>query len=176
MDRGDHDRSAELLAVVEDDAFGLPIADEDVLNPGLGSHRGSKLLGRAAAGVRNSAHAAFREPPAAEMTVADVADRVVRHHIRGAGAVRPSPGADDAVDGKARLDLLRLEPVAEEVGDAHGHEPGQVADLARAEASELPAELRLRDEVCWLHRSELRRDCHEQRPHDLGQVPEPGVP
>jgi len=37
--------------------------------------------------------------------VADIPDRVMCHHIRGAGFARSRPGADDAVDGHQTLDL-----------------------------------------------------------------------
>ncbi len=52
--------------------------------------------------VAHRAHAAFRHGPRAEVAVADVADRVVRHDVAGARLVRPGPGADQAVRAPSR--------------------------------------------------------------------------
>ncbi len=65
-------------------------------------------LGAEAEGGRSmasatAAHAALGEAPVAQVTVADVADRVVGHHVGGARLVWAGPGADDAVDGDGRL-------------------------------------------------------------------------
>jgi len=84
------------------------------------------------------AHAAFGEAPVAQVAVADVADRVVRHHVGGARLVGPGPGADHAVDRERTLDLRRLEPVVEQVGDRHRHQPGHVGDRADVQAPVAP--------------------------------------
>ena len=56
------------------------------------------------------------------------------------GSYGPGPGADHAVDRQRALDLRRLEPVVEQVGDAHRHQPGHVGDRAHVEAAVAPGQ------------------------------------
>ena len=98
----DDERRAQLGAVVERDADDAAVAHEDPLDGRVGAHVGAEGLGRPADRVADRAHPAAREAPRPELAVADVADRVVQHDVRGAGLLRAGPRADDAVDRHAR--------------------------------------------------------------------------
>jgi hypothetical protein len=176
VDGGDHHGRVQLLAAAQDHPVRAPAGDQHALDPGAGAHGGAELLGRAADRVGDRAHAALREAPAAEVAVADVPDRVVGHHVGGARRVRPRPGADHAVDRQARLDLLGLEPVVEQVADAHGHQPGRVADGAHVQAAVPPGEPQQPAHVGPAARAELGRRLHQQRPEHRRQPAQPGVP
>ena len=94
------DRRAELVAVLERHADGPAAAHQDLRHLRVGADLRAERLGGAADRVGHRAHAALLEAPGAEVPVADVADRVVQHHVRGAGLVRSGPGADHAVHGE----------------------------------------------------------------------------
>ena len=103
---------------------------EDLRHLGVGADLGAERFGAAADRVAHRAHAALLEPPAAEVAVADVADRVVEHDVGGAGLVGAGPRADHAVDREHRLDRVGLEPVVQQVGDAHREQARDVGDAA----------------------------------------------
>ena len=134
-----------------------------------------KERGAARDGRGHGAHATDRVAPgphrAAHAAVADVADRVVQHDVRRAGLARTCPGADDAVDRHHPLHLGRLEPVVEQVGDAHREQPGRVTDLAHVEPTHAPGELELVLEVAGALRTDLRRGLHEQRARGRRRCP-----
>jgi hypothetical protein len=176
VDGGDHHRGVQLLAAGQGHPGGPAAGDQHPLDPGAGTHRRPELQGRALDGVRDRPHAALGEAPAAQVAVADVADRVVGHDVGGAGRLRPGPGADHPVDGQAGLDLLGLEPVVEQVADAHGHEPGHVADGAHVKALVAPGQPEQLAQVRGPAGAELGRGLGEQRPKDGGQALQPGVP
>ena len=81
-----------------------------------------------------------------------------------------------AADREHTLHLRRLEVLVEEVGDARREEPGDVADRADVEASQLQGEASLIEEIARTLRTQLRRDRGEQRAERAGEAPEPGVP
>ena len=145
VDAGDDDRRAELVAVLERDADGAAAAHEDLLHARVrcGSRSRTTRPTRRIAS-ETAAHAALLEAPRSEVTVADVADRVVEHHVRGPRLVGPGPRADHAVHGEHRLDRVGLEPVVEQVADAHREQPRDVGDAAHAELAHLPGGLRAR--------------------------------
>jgi hypothetical protein len=176
VDGGDHHRRAELLAAGQHHPGGMTTHDQHPLHPGAGPHGRAELHRRAADGVRHRPHAALGEAPAAQVAVADVADRVVGHHVGGAGRLGPGPGADHPVDGQARLDLLGLEPVVQQVADAHGHQPGHVADGAHVKAPVAPGQPQQVEHVRGPARAELGRGPGEQRPQHRRQPLQPGVP
>ncbi len=105
VQRGDHQRRVDLLAVLEDRAVHPAAADDEPRDPCVGADLGAEAAGRPGDRLGDRAHAAFGVAPAAELAVADVADRVVRHHVGGAGLVRAGPGADHAVDRERAFDL-----------------------------------------------------------------------
>ena len=80
------------------------------------------------------AHAALGESPRAELALADVADLVVRHDVRGPGRPRPGPRADHAADREHALHLRRREVLVEQVGDAHREQAGDVGGRRRRRA------------------------------------------
>ncbi len=155
---------------------GPAVPEQYLLDLGAGPDLGAVLAGGAGDGVGHGAHAALLEAPVAQVPVADVADRVVRHHVGGAGLVRAGPGADHAVDRERPLDLRRLEPVVEQVGDRHGHQPGHVGDRADVEVLVAPGQPEGLLEILRLVRAEVRRDGEQQRAEHLGQAGQPGVP
>ena len=172
----DDDLGGELLAVVQLDAGGAAVADQDLDYFRAGADLGAVLSRRVGDGVGDGAHAALLEAPVAQVPVADVADRMVRHHVGGAGLVRAGPGADHAVDRERALDLRRLEPVVEQVGDRHGHKPGHVGDRAHVEVLVAPGQPEGLLEIVRLVRAEVRRDGEQHRAEHLGQAGQPGVP
>ena len=110
------------------------------------------------------------------MPVADVADRVVGHHVAGARLVRARPRADQAVQRHHRLHLIGLEEPVEQVDDRHRHQLGHVGEPAHVETAEAPREPELFREICGCERTELGRRGHHQRPEHLGEAADPGVP
>ena len=105
VQRGDHQRRVDLVAVLEHRAVHPAVADEQPGDAGVGADLGAEAAGRPGDRLGDRAHAALGVAPAAELAVADVADRVVRHHVGGARLVRAGPGADHAVDRQRALDL-----------------------------------------------------------------------
>ena len=95
----DDDRRDELLATLERDAVDAAVGLRDPARPGRsrGSRR-RRTRGRVGARVADRAHAALGVAPARDLAVADVADRVVHQHVRGAGRIGTGPRSDDAVD------------------------------------------------------------------------------
>jgi hypothetical protein len=176
VDGGDHHRGVQLLAAGQDHPGGPAAGDQHPLHPGVGAHGGAELEGRAVDGVGHRPHAALGKAPAAQVAVADVADRVVGHHVGGARGVGPGPGADHPVDGQARLDLLGLEPVVQQVADAHGHQPGHVGHGAHVQAPVAPGQPEQLAQVRGPARADLGRRLGEQGPQHRGQALQPGVP
>ena len=142
------------------------------VRPDLGAERPRAGLDR----CRDRAHPALRHGPRAEVAVADVADRVVRHHVAGPRFVRTRPRADQAVQRHHGLHLIRLEEPIQDVDDRHGHQARHVADRLHVETAEPPDEPELIDEVGGSLRSDGRRCGHEERTEHLGQSPDPRVP
>ncbi len=175
---GDDDLRPQLLAAGEDDAGGAAGAggDGDLGDRRAGPDRDPVGAGRAGDRVRDRAHPALGEAPGAEAAVAHVADRVVRHHVGGAGLVGAGPGADHPVDRERALDLRRGEPVVEQVGDRHRHQPGHVGDRADVEAPVPPGQPEGVGQVTRLARADRGRDGQQQRAEHVGQAAEPGVP
>ena len=171
-----HDLGRELLAVLQLDAGGAAIVQQDPADPGAGADLGAVLAGGVRDRVGDRAHAALLEAPVAQVAVADVADGVVRHHVGGAGLVRTGPGPDHAVDRERALDLRRLEPVVEQVGDRHRHQPGHVGDRADVKAAVAPGQPEGLVQVAGLARAEVRRHGEQQRAEHFGQPGQPGVP
>src|SRR5207253_10856636 len=95
--RNDH-RRTKLLAALQGNAHRAPGAEDDLCDASLRSDLRAERLGRASDRVRDGAHPALLEPPAAQMPVADVPDRVMEHDVGRPGLVRPGPRSDDAVD------------------------------------------------------------------------------
>ncbi len=124
------------------------------------------------------AHAAFGgEAPAAELPVTDVTDRVVCHHVGSARLVRAGPGADHAVHRECPLDLRGgLEPVVEQVGDAHRQQAGDVRGHPGGDALLTPRQLGEVEQVGRLVGTDVWRYLGEQRTHHLGDALEPCVP
>ena len=91
------------------------------------------------------AHAADRVTPHARLAV-DLAEAVVKQHVRGAGRVRRGVGADDAVERERRLDDLALEPLVEKIGGALGEKIGDEAPALDIEAAQPPREPRALDQ------------------------------
>ena len=176
VQRGDHDLGRDLPSVLEDDPCGPAVFEQQLAYPGAGADLGAVVPGGAGDRVGDRAHAALLEAPVAQVAVADVADRVVRHHVGGARLVGPGPGADHAVDRQRALDLRRGEPVVEQVGDRHRHQPGHVGDGAHVQAALAPGQPQRLGQVAGLVRAEVRRHGEQQRAEHLGQPGQPGVP
>jgi hypothetical protein len=105
VQRRDDHAGPDLLAVVQHHAGRAAPFQQHAGHPGPGADGRALLPGGAADRISDRAHPALREAPVAEMTVTDVADGVVSHHIGGARLVGPGPGADHPVDGERAFDL-----------------------------------------------------------------------
>ena len=176
VDRGDDHRSAELLAALEDHAGHATALGEDLRDAGVRADLGAEAASAGRDRVADRAHAAFRHGPRAEVAVADVTDRMVRHHVAGARLVRAGPGADQAVERHHGLHLVGLEEAVEDVDDAHRHQPGDVPDRLHVEPAEPPRQPQLLVEVRGLLRSHGGRDRHQHRAEHVGEAADPGVP
>ena len=176
VDAADHDRGAELLTVVEDDADGASVADDDLLHAGPRADLAPERLGGRPDRAADAAHPALLEPPGAEVAVADVPDRVMEHHVGGARLVRTGPRPDHAVHREHALDGIGLEPVVEQIGDAHREQAGDVAHAPFAELAHLPRDLDRRQQIHRMHRADVRGDAQHQRAEHVGNALEPGLP
>ena len=139
------ERREDLLALLERDAARLPVRREDPRDAGVRPDLGAERPGARLDRRRDRAHPALRHRPRAEVPVADVADRVVRHHVAGARLVRPRPRADQAVQRHHGLHLIGLEEPIEDVHDRHRHQPRDVADRLHVEPAEPPDQPELVD-------------------------------
>ena len=137
---------------------------------------GAERLRGAPDRIGDRAHAALLVAPGSEVTVADVADRVVEHHVRGPGLVRPRPRPDDAVHREHALDRVGLEPVVQQVRDAHREQSRDVADATDPELAHLPCGARRLEQVADRERAGAGRALQEQRPQDVGDALQPCLP
>ena len=136
----------------------LSVAHVDASDARVRADRGTERLRRAAQRAGDTAHPAAWKAPRTELAVADVADLVVRHHVRGARRTRPGPRADDAAHREDPAHLRRLEPVVEQIGDAAREQAGDIRDAGNAQPAQLPCEPALVHDVARTPRSEARRD------------------
>ena len=141
VDRADDRRSVHTEPVGERDAGDRAAGHVDAGDGGAGHHLGAVGLGGAAAGGGEAAHAAARETPAADVPVAAVSHGKVQEHVRRARLRRPGPRPEGRRHRRHRLDLVRLEPVAQDVLGARREEARQVGDAADAEAARAPGDL-----------------------------------
>ncbi len=174
---GDDDGRVQLVARFERDAGHPAVVDHDAVHRGPGVHLGSEARRGRLQRARHRAHAALREPPCPDPAAfADVADLVVHHHVSRAGRPRARPGADDTADREHTLELRTLEVIVEEVGDARGEEPGQVARRADVDAAEAPTEAGQVEQIARPLGADLGRDLRQHRAEQVGQAAQPGVP
>ena len=117
-----------------------------------------------------------RRRPRAEVPVADLPDRVVRHHVAGPRLVRAGPGPDQAVQRHHGLHLVGLEEPVEDVHDRHRHQARDICDPAHLQPPEPPHELQLLLKVADRHRPDPRRGGHQQRPEHRREPADPRVP
>ena len=176
VDGGDDHRRLDLLAGRQGHAGRAPAAHQDALHLRVRPDVGAERLGRPLQRLGHRAHAALGDRPGAEVPVADVADRVVRHHVAGAGLVGSGPRPDQAVQRHHGLDLLGLEEHVGDVGDAHRHQSRDVGDGADAKPAEAPDQAELLQEVGGPARAERGRRGHQQRTEDGRQAADPRVP
>ena len=156
--RRDDDVGAQLLARLERHAAHAAVAHVDARDRRVGAHgRAVRDRGASRSACADAAHAAFGEAPRSELAVADVADLVVRHHVRGARRARPGPRADHAAHREHALHLRRREALVEQVGDAHREQARDVADAADVEPAQRPRER------AWSARSRGRREPDARR-------------
>ena len=114
VERRDHDRGAELGAVLERDADRRPVLLEHRGDRRLEPDLGAERLGGPRQHLGEAAVAALVERPRAEVAVV-LAHLVEEQHQPGAGRHRPDLRADDARGGVEALDRLVLEVVVEPV-------------------------------------------------------------
>ena len=126
-------------------------------------------LGRPRDRLADAAHPAPDEPPAAGALV--LAHQVVEEHVGGTRRPRPREGADRAVVGEDRLELVRLEVPVQEVADALGHEVDEPEELV-AELPELPEEPDHLLDVGRPPGHRVRRSLPQELAHELGRVVE----
>ena len=176
MQGRDHDGGVDLLAVLEHHAGHPAVADHRAGDTGVDPDIGTEVAGGALHGVGHRAHAAFGEAPVPEMAVTDVADGVVGHDVGGAGLHGAGPGADDPVHRDRGLDLPRLEPVVEQVGDGHGEEAHDVGDGADIEPPVPPRQPERLGQVARLAGADVGRHGQQQWAEHVRQSAEPGVP
>ena len=136
----DHHWREDLLALLEHGATDPAALDQQPLDLGVGANLGAEADRGPLDRLGDRAHPSLGEAPTAEVTVTDVADRMVRHDVGRSRLARPGPRADDAVHGHGGLDLRRLEPVVQQVGDAHRHEAGDVCDRSHVEPLVTPGQ------------------------------------
>ena len=129
----------DLVAVLQDNADGLAILHQHLLNAGVGSDLAAVFLQRTGDGIRDGAHAATGQAPGADAAV-DIAHDVVQQDIGGARRVNTERRADDARAGHRGLDQVVLEIVFEILGGAHREEAHVLVDLLFTQCPELLGE------------------------------------
>ena len=103
--RRDHGLGVDLLSPFEHDAGRAPAVHEDALDRCARPDRRAERLRRAPHRLRHAPHSPLGEPPHPHLPFADVADLVMRHHVRGARRARTGPRADDAAHRERPLQL-----------------------------------------------------------------------
>ena len=176
MQGGDHQRCVDLVAVVECDALNAAVAHQHFRYASLGADLGAEAAGRPGDRLRHRTHTALGITPASHLAVADVTDGVVRHDVGGAGLIGAGPRPDHAVDRQRALDLRRLEPVVEQVGDAHREQSGDVSGTANGDVALAPRELGQLGQIRRAPRADLGWHLCQQRPEELAEPFEPRVP
>ena len=176
MGGGHDDRRRDLLARGKGDPTHPFVRHEDPLHRGLQTDLGAEGSRAGLQRGRDGAHPAHDRGPRAHLPVAHIADRVMRHHVAGAGLVRARPGPDQPVQRHHGLDLLVLEEPVEDVHDRHRHQPRHIGDALDVQPAEPPRGLQLLGEVADPVRSEPRRRGHEQRPEHVGETADPRLP
>src|SRR5690606_24895025 len=91
---GDDHLCLDLVAVLEDDARGAAVLDEDPRHRRIGPDLGTVGFGRLGACETNATRTAFGEAPATEGAI-DLAHVVMEQHVGGAGRAHAEIGADD---------------------------------------------------------------------------------
>ena len=105
MGRGDNDVGPEFLARFERDAAHLSVADVDARDGRVGANRCTIGQRRVAQRAAHATHTALGKPPRSELAVADIADLVVRHDVRGTRRARAGPRPDHTADCEHALHL-----------------------------------------------------------------------
>ena len=172
--RGRDDRGrVQLLAAAQDDAAHEAVGDGDLLDGRARAHFAAESHRGAPDGLGDRPHATHRIAPRAEVSVADVADRVVGHDVGRARLVGAGPGADDPVDREHALQLGALEPAVEEIADARRHEAGRLGGGAYVEAAHSPREAQHLEQIARTARAQLRRRLQEERTEHVGEPRDP---
>ena len=176
MQCGHHQRGVDLVAVLERDTLNPAVAHQHFRYSSLGADLGAEAAGRAGDGIRDRTHPALGVTPAAHLAVADVTDRMVCHDVGGAGFIRPGPRADHAIDRQRALDLRRLEPVVEQVGDAHREQSGDISGTADGDIPLAPRQLGQIGQIRRAPRADLGWHLRQKRPEEIAEPFEPRVP
>src|ERR1700674_1782719 len=143
IDAGRDDVGGEFFAILENDAGGTAILDEDFADRRFGADFHAGLASCVRDRVRNGSSAAAAEAPGTERAV-DFSHVVVKEDVGGARRTNAEECADDAGSGHGGFQNVRFEPLVKKIGGAHGHELDEsVALVGRKFAEALEEEVEL---------------------------------
>src|SRR5262245_16662573 len=117
----DHNFSVDLLAVLERDAVGFAVFDQDVFDLGVRADHRALRFGGTRQGVADGAHPSADESPQAARARRP-AHYVMQQDVGSARRRRPAVGPDHAVSRQRRLNLLRFKTLFEEIAYALSHD------------------------------------------------------
>ena len=134
-----HGTRPYLGAVHERDADRSAALDQDASHSCAGADVGTVLPGIIGDRLRHGPRAASHEGPLRHLAV-DLADVVMQQNVGRSRGVGPAVGSDRARHAAGGLDLGRLEPFLEQLGDRQGHDLHEVAGAFDVQSLHLPDE------------------------------------
>jgi len=84
-----------------------------------------------------------------ETALFTIAQTRMEEGLGASGTPWATPHAGDALDGEGHLEAAGLEPIVQQVRDAHRKDAGQIGDAPRAQPSDAPSETQLIQEIRW---------------------------
>ncbi len=172
----DHDGRSDLVPVLEGHTHSLAVLHDDLGDAGLRANVGAEAPRGPRDRLAYAAGPAPGEPPSAHGAV-DLAQIVVQQHVRCAGGSGAEERADDPAGRHGGLQGLRLEPLVEVVGGAHGHELEEGVELLPPQSTEMLGQPSEPEEVlgtqgCRVgrHKGQDRLHRHRQLVHELAEV------
>jgi hypothetical protein len=174
-------RGAALLTTTDDRAVLEPHpfdratgAQLDHGHSGAGAYGHPALPRRSGERVRDAAHPADHHAPHPRRPF-DPAEDVVKKEKRGPGLVYAAVRPDDGLRAQERLELVRLEPVIDDVGDTPGRELHEEVRVERREPPGLTTDAQQVEEVAWCAAVEARRRLQDLRLEERAGALEGGV-
>ena len=157
----------ELTTVGSAHAGRTAVGDDDLRHRGIGLYLEAEALSGSRDRLRDAAHAAFDEAPAAGTGM--LAHDVMHDDIGGTRRFRPGEGSDRGVIREHRLDDVAVEPGGQKVVGALRHQIDDAVELA-ADAPMPPKQRRRVLEAAPVAPRRIDRRFQQERADDVGRL------